>query len=105
GLQALVLDVKLGSGAFLPSAYAARALARALVETACGAGCPTAALITDMDQPLSHNAGNALEVAEVIGVLTGRAASPRLTALTIALGGEVLALCGAAASPPSGEAE
>jgi thymidine phosphorylase len=53
GLDALVLDVKVGSGAFLPSAAQAQALARSLVDTANGAGCRTSALITDMDQPLA----------------------------------------------------
>ena len=95
GLDALVLDVKAGSGAFLPSAAQAQALARALVDTANGAGCRTSALITDMDQPLAATAGNALEVAEVMETLTGVQVHPRLRDLTIALGGEVLALCGA----------
>lgn len=104
GLQALVLDVKTGSGAFLPDAAAARGLAAALVATAKGAGCPTVALITDMDQPLADTAGNALEVAEVLDLLTARRDSPRLRALTLALGGELLALCGAARSPAEGAA-
>jgi thymidine phosphorylase len=103
GLDALVLDVKVGSGAFLPSAGQAQELARALVDTANGAGCRTSALITDMDQPLARSAGNALEVAEVIGCLTGVAPMHRLTDLTVALGGEVLALCGATANPGAGE--
>jgi thymidine phosphorylase len=94
GLQALVLDVKVGSGAFLAAREAARALADSLVDTANGAGCRTAALITDMDRPLAACAGNALEVAEVMGVLTGSAPHPRLHDLTVALGGEVLALAG-----------
>ncbi len=104
GLDALVLDVKVGSGAFLPSAAQALALARSLVETANGAGCRTSALITDMDQPLAGCAGNALEVAEVMGVLTATAPHPRLFDLTVALGGEVLALCGAAPDADEGGA-
>lgn len=96
GLDALVLDVKVGSGAFLPSADQARALARSLVGTANGAGCRTSALITDMDRPLALTAGNALEVAEVMDTLTGRAITPRLIDLTVALGAEVLALVGIA---------
>ena len=95
GLDALVLDVKVGSGAFLPSADQARALARSLVSTANGAGCKTSALITDMDQPLALTAGNALEVDEVVDTLTGRHVTPRLVDLTVALGGEILVLCGA----------
>jgi thymidine phosphorylase len=102
GLDALVLDVKVGSGAFLPSADQARALARSLVDTANGAGCKTSALITDMDQPLAAMAGNALEVAEVMGALTCDPVNQRLWDLTVALGGEVLALCGAATDAAEG---
>ena len=104
GLEALVLDVKCGSGAFLPDAASARALARALVQTAKGAGCATVALITDMDQPLCTRAGNALEVVETLDLLTGLAESARLRDLTIALGGELLALCGAAETVAAGQA-
>lgn len=102
GLDALVLDVKVGSGAFLPSAAQAQALARSLVTTANGAGCRTSALITDMDQPLAGMAGNALEVAEVMGALTCDPVNQRLWDLTVALGGEVLALCGAAPDAATG---
>ncbi|MFN3292074.1 MAG: thymidine phosphorylase [Gemmobacter sp.] len=102
GLEALVLDVKVGSGAFLPSADQAQALARALVDTAIGAGCRTSALITDMDQPLACNAGNAVEVAEVMGALTCDPVNQRLWDLTEALGGELLALCGAAPDAATG---
>ncbi|MFN6979477.1 MAG: thymidine phosphorylase, partial [Gemmobacter sp.] len=104
GLEALVLDVKVGSGAFLPAPEAAQALARSLVETANGAGCRTAALITDMDRPLAGSAGNALEVAEVMGVLTGTAPRPRLHDLTVALGGDVLALAGVVPDAAAGAA-
>lgn len=71
GLDGLVLDVKQGSGAFLRSFDAALGLARAMVDTATGAGCPTRAYVTDMDQPLARAAGNALELREAIAVLTG----------------------------------
>ena len=101
GLQALVLDVKVGSGAFLPDPAQAQRLARTLVTTATGAGCPTTALITDMDRPLMRSAGNALEIHEVIDALTGTAPSTRLVDLTVALGAEVLvaaSLCPDAAS-------
>ncbi len=104
GLQALVLDVKVGSGAFLPGVDQARALARSLVDTANGAGCRTSALITDMDRPLAWNAGNGLEVREVMDTLTARAPSARLVDLTCALGGEVLALCGRTADAGQGAA-
>ena len=92
GLDALVLDVKSGSGAILKKPDSAERLARALVETANGAGCRTAALITDMDQPLARSAGNALEVAEAIRVLRGEAGA--LRDLTLALAAECLALAG-----------
>ena len=62
GLGALVLDVKSGRARSWPTSAGARALARSLVEVASGAGLPTVALITDMDQPLGRTAGNALEV-------------------------------------------
>ena len=71
GLDGLVLDVKQGSGAFLRSFDAAHRLARALVDTASGAGCRSHAFVTDMDQPLGRAAGNALELREAIAVLTG----------------------------------
>jgi thymidine phosphorylase len=94
GLQALVLDVKVGSGALMVAAQDARALARVLVETAKGAGCPTVALITDMDQPLALTAGNAVEVAEVMDCLTGGAITQPLWDVTVELGGALLALAG-----------
>lgn len=95
GLQGLVLDVKVGSGAFMKTEGEATALARALVDVANGAGCPTAALITDMDEPLAPALGNALEVAICMEVLSGNtAAAPRLHDLTVALGARLLALHG-----------
>ncbi len=93
GLEGLVLDVKCGSGAFMKSQDDARALARALVDTAKATGCPTSALITDMSQPLAPSLGNALEVIDVMRVLTG-ASSGRLLDLTIALGGALLEQAG-----------
>jgi thymidine phosphorylase len=103
GLEALVLDVKCGSGAFMKTPERAEALARALVSTAQGAGCMTSALITDMSQPLATAAGNALEVIEVMETLTGTSVNTALWDLTVALGGEVLALAGLAADPADGE--
>ncbi|MBY6135010.1 thymidine phosphorylase [Nocardioides marinus] len=92
--DALVLDVKIGSGAFMKTAHQARALAVSLCETANAAGCRTAALITDMNQPLAPALGNALEVAEVMRVLTGGAAAMStggpLAEITVALGAETL---------------
>lgn len=102
GLGALVLDVKCGSGAFMKTEAEARALADALVAAANGAGCRTAAFITDMDEPLCGSLGNAVEVARCMDVMSGnRLAAPRLHDLTVALGGRLLALTGA----EEGEAE
>lgn len=91
--DALVLDVKVGSGAFMKTAQDARALALALTGTAQAAGCPTRAVISDMNQPLVPSLGNALEVAEVMRVLTGTATGP-LVEICAALGGTLLALAG-----------
>jgi len=102
GLEALVLDVKCGSGAFMKTLDQAEALARALVETAKGAGCMASALITDMSQPLATAAGNALEVIEVMETLTGTSVNTALWDLTMALGGEALALGGLAEDAEDG---
>lgn len=102
GLEVLILDVKVGSGAFMKTMPRAEALAASLVATAKGAGCRTAALITDMDQPLAAAAGNALEVIEVMETLTGGAINERLWDATVALGGEALALAGLAADADEG---
>jgi len=102
GLEALVLDVKVGSGAFMKTMDQARALAQSLVSTAQGAGCMTTALITDMNQPLGCSAGNALEVLEAMETLTGSAVNQALWDLTAALGGEALALAGLAADADEG---
>jgi thymidine phosphorylase len=104
GLEGLVLDVKCGSGAFMKTEGEARVLAQALVRTAQGAGCMTTALITDMSQPLASAAGNALEVIAVMETLTGHAIDPDLWDLTVALGGEALALGGLAADAAKGAA-
>ena len=104
GLEALVMDVKVGSGAFLPGMEEARALARAICDTANGAGCRTAALITDMSQPLAPAAGNALEVAVVMEAFENPAAHPALVEVTVALGGEALALAGLAEDSGVGKA-
>ena len=104
GLEALVLDVKCGSGAFMKTMAEAEVLARALVSTAQGAGCMTAALITDMSQPLATAAGNALEVSEVMETLTGTSVNSALWDITMALGGEALALGGLADDSTDGAA-
>ncbi len=104
GLDTLVLDVKVGSGAFMQTAEDARALAQSLVATANGAGCKTAALMTAMDQPCVPSLGNALEVAEVMRELTGEKRGV-LGALTARLCGEVLALSGLADDVDAGTAK
>jgi thymidine phosphorylase len=95
GLDALVMDVKVGSGAFLPSLEQARDLARDLVEVAADAGLRCSALLTDMSACLGRTAGNALEVGEAIDVLRGEAAEPGLVEVTLALAAELLVLGGA----------
>jgi len=96
GLDALVMDVKVGNGAFCTTMREARTLAASLVEVAAGAGLPTRALITDMDQVLGWTAGNALEVREAIDFLTGHAREPRLLEVTLALTAQMLELSGLA---------
>jgi thymidine phosphorylase len=90
GLGALVMDVKFGSGAFMAAREDADELARALVEVAGGAGLPTVALLTDMDQVLGTSAGNALEVLESVEYLAGTAREPRLHEVTLALAASLL---------------
>ena len=98
GLQGLVLDVKVGSGAFMATMEQAQALAQSLVRTSCDAGLPARALITDMDVVLGHSAGNGLEVAEAIAFLRGDTLDPRQRQLTLALCAELLHLGGLATS-------
>ena len=95
-LDALVMDVKVGSGAFAGSLEAGQALAESLVTVAGDAGLRTAAWLTDMNQALGHNVGAALEVREAIDFLTGRRREARLHAVTAALAGELLVLGGLA---------
>lgn len=101
GLEGLVLDVKVGSGAFMKDVAAARALALALVGTANAAGCPTRAIISDMSQPLVPSLGNALEVAEVMRVLRGEKTGA-IVELCGALGGVLLAGAGLAKDAEGG---
>ncbi|MEA2268625.1 MAG: thymidine phosphorylase, partial [Solirubrobacteraceae bacterium] len=99
GLDALVMDVKVGSGAFMTDLPSARELARAIVDVAAGNGLRATALITDMDRVLGRTAGNALEVREAIDHLTGAAADERLLDVTLGLTRELLALGGIEADP------
>jgi len=96
GLEALVLDVKTGSGAFMKTPDDAIRLAETLVQTANGAGCRTSALVTDMNQPCASSVGNALEVMEAMEALTGGARGTILVDLAARLGGELLAHVGMA---------
>jgi thymidine phosphorylase len=94
GLQALALDVKFGNGAFMRDLPSARALARSLVDTGCGAGLPTEALLTDMNEPLAPVAGNALEVRVAIRYLRGDERPARLDAVVRAFGETLLRQAG-----------
>jgi thymidine phosphorylase len=94
GLDALVMDVKTGSGAQFPDLERARELALAIVEVAAGNDLPTTALLTDMSQVLGRSAGNAVEVRESIEHLTGAAHDERLLEVTLALCAELLVLGG-----------
>ena len=114
GLDALVMDVKVGNGAFCATPDAARDLAGSIVEVANGAGLRTEAVISDMNQVLGHSAGNGLEVREAIAWLTGRTPQlrephepheprePRLTELTLALAARALRLGGLAKTVDAG---
>ncbi|HYN90517.1 MAG TPA: thymidine phosphorylase [Thermoleophilaceae bacterium] len=104
GLDALVMDVKVGSGAFLPDRAQAEELARAIVEVATGNGLPTSALLTDMDRVLGRTAGNAVEVRESIDHLTGAASDERLREITLALSAELLVLGGVEPDPGAARA-
>ena len=104
GLQGLVLDVKVGSGAVMQHLPAARSLAQSLVRVARGAGLPARALITDMNEVLGRSAGNALEVEEALRYLRGDEREPRQHALTLALAGHLLQLGGLAETADAGAA-
>jgi len=90
GLHGLVLDVKVGSGAFMPTLEKAQELTTSLVEVANGAGLATTALLTDMDHPLANCAGNGVEMRNAVNFLTGAHIDPVLYEVTVALGAEML---------------
>jgi len=104
GLDALVMDVKVGSGAFATSLEAAIDLSESLLDVAEGAGLRASALLTDMSQALGRHVGNALEVREAIAVLTGRQGDERLHTVTTALASELLVLGGLARDNAAAEA-
>ncbi|MGF1747459.1 thymidine phosphorylase [Vibrio cionasavignyae] len=92
GLESLVMDVKVGSGAFMPTYEASEELANSIVAVANGAGTKTTAILTDMNQVLASSAGNAVEVREAVQFLTGEYRNPRLYEVTMALCSEMLVL-------------
>ena len=95
GLTGLVLDVKEGSGAFLPEVERGVTLAREMIQLGAHRGCPVVALITAMDRPLGRACGNALEMRESLDALSGEG-PPDLMEVTFALGAEMLMLAGVA---------
>ncbi|BBZ37745.1 thymidine phosphorylase [Mycobacterium conspicuum] len=100
GIDALVLDVKVGAGALLKSEAASRELAQTMVELGAAHGVPTQAFLTDMNGPLGAAVGNALEVAEAIDVLAG-GGPPDVVELTLRLAEAMLELAGAQARDPA----
>ncbi|KVL45265.1 thymidine phosphorylase [Burkholderia territorii] len=96
GLDGLVMDVKVGSGAFMPTAAKSAELARSIVDVGNGAGMKTTAILTDMNQSLAPCAGNALEVACAIDYLTGKSRPARLHDVTMALSAQLLVTGGLA---------
>jgi pyrimidine-nucleoside phosphorylase len=103
GLEALVLDVKFGSGAFLPDREAALRLAETLVDLAGRLGLPATALLTSMEAPLGATIGNALEVREAIACLRGQGPAD-LREVTLALGTEALVAAGTETDREAGAA-
>lgn len=104
GLQALVMDVKVGSGAFMREQAQAQALAGSIIGAGEAAGLRVRALITDMNEPLGTSIGNALEVHEAVAYLTGNQREARLHAITMALAGEMLVASGLAPDREAGAA-
>src|SRR5271165_6219658 len=104
GLEGLVMDVKTGSGAFLPTLEASRELAQSIATVATGAGLPTVSLITDMNEPLASAAGNAVEIRNAVDYLTGARRVERLHRVTLALGAELIALARLAKDVAAGTA-
>lgn len=96
GLQGLVMDVKFGTGAFMEKYEDAQELAQSIATVATGAGVPTVALLTDMNEVLGHTVGNSLEVQESVDFLNGGYQEPRLREVSLALTGEMLILAGCA---------
>jgi thymidine phosphorylase len=104
GTGALVLDVKVGSGAFMPDLESARELARTMVDIGTARGVRTSALLTRMDMPLGRAVGNAVEVEESVATLRGDGPAD-LVAVTLALATEMLRLAGVQADPAAALAD
>lgn len=104
GLEALVLDVKFGSGAFMKSLQKARELAQSLEQTGQRMGVTTRAILTDMNQPLGRMIGNAVEVIESVNALKGQGPDD-LMQVTIALGTELLLSTKTASTPEEAQAQ
>jgi pyrimidine-nucleoside phosphorylase len=102
GIEGLVLDVKVGSGAFMKTREDAETLARSMLSTAARMGTKAVVLLTDMSQPLGTHVGNALEVEESLAVLRGEG-SPDLKRLCLRLTAHMLVLGGIASSVEDGE--
>ncbi|MGL4240067.1 MAG: thymidine phosphorylase, partial [Beijerinckiaceae bacterium] len=105
GLHGLAMDVKFGAGAFMSRFEDAVELAQSLATVATGAGLPTTALLTDMNEPLASAAGNAVEVRYAIDYLTGARREPRMHEVTVALGAEMLLSGKLATSVADGKAK
>ncbi|GIU28517.1 thymidine phosphorylase [Shewanella schlegeliana] len=105
GLDALAMDVKVGTGAFMPTYEASEELARSITAVANGAGTKTTALLTDMNQVLASCAGNAVEVKEAVDFMTGAYRNPRLYEVTMGLCAEMLQLGGIASSESDARAK
>lgn len=103
GIDALVLDCKVGAGAFMKDATRARALCAAIRAIGHAAGKAVTCVLTDMDAPIGHAVGNALEIAESIDVLSGGGPADTRE-LTVVLGGEMLLLAGVARTADEGQA-
>ena len=103
GVDAIVLDVKTGSGAIMHTLEDSKALAEGMVRVGKLAGKPMVALVTDMSQPLGTHVGNALEVKEAIDLLAGRAGGDLLE-VSLGIGGWMLKLAGITETAEAGEA-
>jgi thymidine phosphorylase len=99
------MDIKVGSGAFMPTYEKSVELARSIVDVGNGAGMKTVAVLTDMNQPLAPCAGNALEIRCAVDYLTGRIRPARLHEVTLALAAQMLMLGGLAADAAQAHAK